>query len=239
MSATSALILGFLLGLKHAVEADHLAAVSTIVTEHSSLWRSSLVGALWGLGHSLALVPMAIAIVYLRIEISPRLASALEMGVAVMLIGLALNTFRKLAQGSTLHVHVHRHAGRRHLHPHFHAADHSPERAHVLAPHDDAAHGLSLRPIAVGMMHGLAGSAALMLLVLSTIPEPVRAVLYVAVFALGSTLGMVGMSLLVGLPMRLTAIRFARLNLALRGLAGCFSLVVGLTMVYQLLLAGA
>src|SRR5689334_18271055 len=136
MSASSALMLGFLLGLKHAVEADHLAAVSTIVSEHSSLWRSSAVGALWGLGHSLALVLIAIAVIFLRVDIGPRLATALELGVAVMLIGLALNSFRKLAAGATLHLHVHAHGGRRHLHPHFHAADHAHVAPHAIAPHD-------------------------------------------------------------------------------------------------------
>lgn len=141
-------MLGFLLGLKHAVEADHLAAVSTIVSEHATLWRSSAVGALWGLGHSLALVPIAIAVVFLRIEVSPRVATALEAGVAVMLIGLALSTFRKLAAGATLHVHVHAHGDRRHLHPHFHVADEA--MGHAGAPHDHAARGIGLRPLVVG-----------------------------------------------------------------------------------------
>lgn len=238
MSAASALILGFLLGLKHAVEADHLAAVSTIVAEQPRPWRSSLIGALWGLGHSLALVPMALAIIFLQVEIGPRLATTLEVGVALMLVGLALNSFRQLAQGATWHVHVHGHADRLHLHPHFHAPERSTGPSHAHAAHDDPAHGLGLRPIAIGMMHGLAGSAALMLLVLSTIPEPARAVLYVVVFSLGTTLGMAGMSLVVGLPLRFTAARFARVNWALRGLAGCFSLLVGATMLYRLLLAG-
>jgi hypothetical protein len=237
MSAASALLLGFLLGLKHAVDADHLAAVSTIVSGRSDLRRSSLIGASWGLGHSLALVPMAILIVFLRIEISARMATALEIGVGVMLVGLALDSFRKLAQGETLHVHAHRHAQQRHVHPHFHAPAAAAAPEHARAPHDDDAHGLRLRPILVGLAHGLAGSAALMLLVLSTIADPALAVLYVAVFALGSTLGMVAMSLLVALPLRLTALRFAHANVALRGLAGCFSLVVGLTMLYQLAFA--
>jgi hypothetical protein len=237
VTVASALLLGFVLGLKHAVDADHLAAVATIVSERSSLLRSSLIGASWGLGHSLALVPMALAVVLLRVEIGPQLARMLEIGVALMLIGLALDSLRKLARGDTLHVHAHRHAEQRHVHPYFHAAGADAVRG--TPPHDDGGHGLSLKPVLVGLVHGLAGSAALMLLVLSTIPERSLALLYVALFAAGSTLGMVATSLALGVPMRFTARRFARANLALRALAGCFSLVVGASMLYQLALRGA
>lgn len=240
MTIASALLLGFVLGLKHAVDADHLAAVATIVSERSSLLRSTLVGAAWGLGHSLALVPIALAVVLLRVEISPRLEHALETGVALMLIGLAIDSLRRLARGDTLHVGAHRHATRRHVHPHFRPAgeDRATSGA-VPADDDDAAHRLGLKPVLVGLMHGLAGSAALMLLVLSTIPERSTAILYVALFAVGSTLGMVATSLALGLPLRFTARRFARANLALRALAGSFSLVVGASMLYELTLRGA
>lgn len=237
MTIASALLLGFVLGLKHAVDADHLAAVATIVSERSSLLRSTLVGAAWGLGHSLALVPIALAVVLLRVEISPRVEQVLETGVALMLIGLALDSLRRLARGDTLHLHVHRHAARRHVHPHFHTVDDA--HAARAAGAEDEAHRLALKPVLVGLMHGLAGSAALMLLVLSTIPERSTAILYVALFAVGSTLGMVATSLALGLPLRFTARRFARANLALRALAGSFSLIVGVSMLYELVLRGA
>lgn len=230
MTIASALLLGFVLGLKHAVDADHLAAVATIVSERSSLARASLVGAAWGLGHSLALVPIALAVVLLRVEIGPQLERALEIGVALMLIGLALDSLRRLTRGDTLHVHAHRHAERHHVHPHFHRADEA---------FTDGSHRLGLKPVLVGLVHGLAGSAALMLLVLSTIPERSLAVLYVLLFAVGSTLGMVATSLALGAPLRFTARRFARANLALRALACGFSLVVGTSMLYQLVLRGA
>lgn len=238
MTIASALLLGFVLGLKHAVDADHLAAVATIVSERSSLLRSTLIGASWGLGHSLALLPVALAVVLLRVEIGPRLAHALETCVALMLIGLALDSLRKLVRGDTLHVHAHQHAAQRHVHPHFHPAG-AATAARAPELHDDTVHGLSLKSALVGLVHGLAGSAALMLLVLSTIPERPLALLYVALFAVGSTLGMVATSLAIGLPLRFTARRFARANLALRALAGCFSLAVGTSMLYQLALRGA
>lgn len=241
MSFASALFLGFVLGLKHAVDADHLAAVSTIVTERSGLLRSSLVGALWGLGHGLALLPAAIAVIVLRLEIGAGVAALLELGVAVMLIWLALRTLLELARGATLHLHVHRHGAHRHVHLHLHAReeDLAAEHDHVSLAHDHAAHPIGVRPLLVGMVHGLAGSAALMLLVLSTIPSPALGLVYVAVFAAGSTLGMVATSLVVGLPMQLTASRFAGAGLALRGLAGCASLGVGLTMIHHLATRGA
>jgi hypothetical protein len=232
MTAASAIAFGFLLGLRHAADADHLAAVTTIVTERSSPRHASLVGALWGLGHGLALLPVALVVIVLRVEIEPRVATLFELGVALMLVVLAVRTLRQLARGFTVHVHPHRHGGRRHVH--FHVHDHvDPGDAGAA----DAAHAhdhRGVRPLLVGMVHGLAGSAALMLLVLSTISEPAVALLYVAVFAVGSTLGMVLVSLAVGLPLHLTDGRFRRLNLALRGAAGCASLGIGVTMIYEL-----
>jgi len=224
MTAASAIAFGFLLGLRHAADADHLAAVTTIVTEHSSPRRASLVGALWGLGHGLAVLPVALVVILLRVEIEPRVATLLELGVAVMLVALAVRTLRALAGGVTVHVHPHRHGGRRHVHLHAH------EHAGHAHAHD---HG-AVRPLLVGMVHGLAGSAALMLLVLTTISDPALALVYVAVFAIGSTLGMVLVSLLVGLPLHLTGGRFRRANLALRGAAGCASLAVGVTMIWEI-----
>ena len=154
---------GFVLGLRHALDVDHLAAVSTIVGQRRSLWSSSLVGALWGLGHTAALLAAAVAVIGLHAEIPPRLASALELGVAVMLIVLGLNLLRTVWAGGTLHHHVHSHGGRAHVHPHLHDSDPTGGDGH---------HRLRAgrRPFFVGLVHGLAGSGALMLAVLATIP---------------------------------------------------------------------
>lgn len=244
MTVAPALVLGFLLGLKHAVDADHLAAVATIVNGRSGVRGSSLIGAWWGIGHSLALVPIAIAVVVLRVEIAPWVVDALEAGVAVMLIALALEAFRKLARGARLHVHVHRHAGVvHHAHLHFHAparANATDEPApHDDAAHDDATHGIVLRPLLVGLAHGLAGSAAVMLLVLTTIPEPALALLYVALFAVGSIVGMVATSLALGAPLRFAARRSARADALLRGGAAAFSLLIGASMLLEIALRAA
>jgi ABC-type nickel/cobalt efflux system permease component RcnA len=228
VSTASVLALGLVFGLKHAVEADHLAAVSTIVSERKSLLSSSLVGGLWGIGHTISLLIAGVAVILLHIEIGERLALALEFGVALMLITLGVNAIRKLARGGRLHFHTHHHGERVHVHPHLHehAAEESPATHHGLR--------LGVRPLLVGMVHGLAGSAALMLLVLSTLPSPLIGMAYIAVFGLGSIGGMMLMSALVSLPLRLTADRFMRANLTVRGLAGLFSLGFGLFMVYQI-----
>lgn len=226
-SALSILGVGLLFGLKHALDADHLAAVSTIVSERKGLLSASLIGAAWGVGHTLALFAAALLVIVLRVEISPAAEAGLELIVACMLIGLGANALRKL-RGARLHLHVHEHGGRVHLHPHLH--DGTPE------PAEHTHHGLSfsLRPLLIGMVHGLAGSAALMLLVLSTIPSPRLGLAYVAVFGLGSIGGMTGMSLLFSLPLHFSIDRFTRLHTAVRALAAVISLGLGLSMVYQI-----
>jgi hypothetical protein len=228
----SLLAFGFVLGLKHAVDADHLAAVSTIASERRSLLSSSLVGALWGLGHTISLVIAGVAVIFLHIQISERTSQALELCVGIMLVALGLNALRKLARGGHLHVHVHEHGGRLHAHPHIHDKSQQEE------PHTH--HGLSFgaRPLLIGIVHGLAGSAALMLLVLTTISSPAIALSYIVVFGVGSIGGMMVMSTLFAIPARFTATRFKRANFALRGLAGLFSLSFGLFMVYEIGFAG-
>jgi High-affinity nickel-transport protein len=222
------LAFGFVLGLKHAIEADHIAAVSTIASEHVSIVRSSLVGAFWGIGHTISLLVAGAAIVFLHIEINGRTTVVLEFAVGMMLIVLGANALRKIIKGGRLHMHVHEHGGRLHAHPHVHN-----DRQHDNAPNH---HGLRLhrRPLIVGMIHGLAGSGALMLLVLSTIRQPPVALGYVVVFGLGSTGGMMLMSALVGLPAILTAQRFARANMMLRGAAAAFSVGLGCAITYEL-----
>jgi sulfite exporter TauE/SafE len=228
LSAAPVLAFGFVLGLKHAVEADHLAAVSAIVSERKSLWVSSLVGALWGIGHTIALLFAGVVVILFHFEIGERTERALEFAVGLMLIALGANALRKLARGGHVHLHAHRHGGREHIHPHVHDGAPDPD------PHTH--HGLRLgpRPLLVGMVHGLAGSAALTLLVLSTISSPAVGLLYLVVFGVGSAGGMMLMSALFGLPVYLTAARFTRAHLAVRCLAGLFSLSLGLFTVYEI-----
>jgi sulfite exporter TauE/SafE len=234
ISILSLLLVSFGLGLKHATEPDHLAAVSTIVSDRKNIWSASLVGGLWGVGHTISLFVAGVLVILLHFEISERMAQTLEFCVAIMLILLGLDTLRKVLFGGQIHWHTHRHGGITHAHPHVHdeAAAHEPRNS----PAEQTHHGLKLspRPLIVGMIHGMAGSGALMLLILSTISSPAVGITYILVFGVGSIGGMMLMSMLVGLPFHLTLNRFSSAERWLRGAAGLFSLGFGLFMVYQI-----
>jgi ABC-type nickel/cobalt efflux system permease component RcnA len=218
---------GFLLGLKHATEADHLAAVSTIVAERKSLWSSTLIGGLWGLGHTISLFLVGVLVLFLNLQISERTERILEFCVGVMLTFLGLNVLRKLFKGGKLHFHTHEHGAHHHAHPHLHEP----------APEDEGHthHGLKFNPRAllIGMVHGLAGSAALMLLVIPTIESKTAGLLYILTFGAGSIGGMMLMSFLVGLPFHFTAARHNRFNYVLQSVAGFVSIALGLIIIYE------
>ena len=263
-TASTAVVLsyGFVLGLKHATEADHLAAVTTIVTERSNIWTSALVGGLWGVGHTISLLAAGILVLGLNYQISERTERFLEFGVGIMLVVLGLNVIRKLLSGGHLHFHSHEHGGHEHSHPHLHKhADephphththehdgethsHSHEHPHGVNDHGHSHetvpvvathHGLRLSPRAliIGMVHGLAGSAALMLLIIPTIESRALGLLYIVIFGIGSIGGMMLMSFLVGLPFRLTDLKLHRFNHILQAAAGIISISLGLYIVYE------
>ena len=229
ISTTSVVLLlsfSFLAGLKHATEPDHVAAVSTIVSDRKSIWSSSLVGGMWGVGHTLALLIAGIAVVAFHFEINERLANILELGVGLMLLFLGAQTLWKVYKGGSVHSHVHVHGGVIHVHPHVHDAG----QVHAHTAPSQTHHGLKLnpKPLFVGLVHGLAGSGALMLLILATISSPAIAILYILIFGVGSIGGMMAMSMLIGLPFHLTSGRFAKLDTILRSGAGVFSLTFGI-----------
>src|SRR5947208_9547064 len=174
-SIFSVLAFGFVLGLQHATEADHLAAVSTIVSEKKNLLTASFVGGLWGIGHTISLFVVGILVIFLKLELSDTTQARLEACVGVMLVLLGLNVLRKLFRGEKIHVHVHDHDGHRHAHVHSHEAE-ATERSH---------HRLSPRSVFVGMVHGLAGSGAFMLVVLPSIPSTALAIAYIIIFGIG------------------------------------------------------
>jgi ABC-type nickel/cobalt efflux system permease component RcnA len=226
-SALGVLIIGLGLGLRHALDADHLAAVSAIVSERKNWFSSILIGGLWGVGHTASLLLAGVAVILMKLDIG-RYEKPLEFCVALMLIGLGANVLYKLARGGRIHFHEHTHAGHTHIHPHLH--DDKPEPTH-------SHHGLRLgvRPLIIGMVHGLAGSAALMFAVLFKIKESTAlAFSYIIIFGVGSIGGMMLMSLILSLPIHLTSGHLTKTNLAVRALAGCFSLGFGLFMVYQI-----
>ena len=224
-STISVLLIGFALGLQHAIEADHLAAVSTIVSEKKSLIAASLVGGLWGVGHTISLLVAGAVVIFLKLQISEATEARLESVVGVMLIILGINALRKLFKIETLHIHKHEHGEREHVHLHSHGKDKA-----------ESHHRFGFRSVVIGMVHGLAGSAALMLMVVPTIASPWLALAYIVIFGIGSIGGMMAMSFLIGLPMHFTANRFHALNKALRFGAGVFSFGLGTFIVYEKLI---
>lgn len=230
VSTVGTLAYGFLIGLRHATDADHLAAVGTIVAERKSVWSSALIGGVWGLGHTISLVAVGVFVLLLDFRISENTERILEFCVGVMLLFLGLNVLRKIAAGGRLHFHAHEHGARAHAHPHVHE--------HETAAAADAPgthHGLEFSPRAllIGMVHGLAGSGGLMLLVLPTIESKAVGLLYILIFGLGSIGGMMLMSFLVGLPFHLTAARFDLYNRLLQAAAGLVSVFFGLAIIYE------
>jgi sulfite exporter TauE/SafE len=213
--------LGLILGIKHALDADHLVAVSTIVSEHKELKWASLIGAFWGLGHTATLFVVGLLVIGLRVTISPRLALGLEFLVSVMLVVLGANILWRSFGVEKIHLHVHTHNPETHTHFHVHG---SPEQDHS---HTHPFRSMR-KPFFVGMVHGLAGSAALMLLVLTTIPSPLGGLAYIVIFGFGSVGGMLILSSMIGLPFILTAQRFSYLNRWIRVIAAVASVLFGL-----------
>lgn len=228
-TVAAALGLGFVLGLRHALDPDHVVAVSTIVSEQNSLARSSLVGTFWGLGHSASLFAVGLVIVLLRVSIPEHVLPWMEMPVAAMLILLGISAVRRAVRerGMQIHTHVHEHGDKPHSHVHVHVGE---EHNHM-----HRMFKIGRKPFAVGLVHGFAGSAALTLLVLAQIPSVALGLAYMAVFGIGSIGGMLLMSAMISVPFVLTARRFEVINNAIRLSAGLFSLGFGLMIAWELL----
>src|SRR5215469_11886846 len=252
------LVIGFFLGMRHATDPDHVVAVSTIVSRERSIPRAGWVGILWGVGHTLTILVVGAGIILFGIVIPPRLGLTLEFSVALMLILLGLLNLTGAMhwlshrfspthpQHKGTHSHLHSHGDYAHVHPHSHGAATSDRAAgehpgaEIEPPHwlraPFARLGIfhSLRPLLIGMVHGLAGSAAVTLLILGTIREARWAVFYLLVFGLGTIVGMMLMTLAFAVPMTFAGKRFAWLNKGLVTATGLVSLIFGLVVAYQL-----
>ena len=182
--------LGSLLGMRHALEPDHLAAVTTLISRERSSFRAALLGAWWGIGHTLALLVVGASLVVVRTELPAKVSNAFELAVAAMLIALGLRSIRLAAQqGPGGPRRLHRHG----LMVHSHAA--VPAHVHL------GAWTFARRPLLIGAVHGLAGSGALTALVLATLPTTAARLMYVLLFGIGSTLSMAAMSGVLGWPL--------------------------------------
>jgi hypothetical protein len=220
--------LGSLLGMRHALEPDHLAAVSTLLTDHRDSHhgkqraKAAFLGACWGVGHTISLVAIGAVLVILRAEMPASASDVFELGVALMLIALGIRAIVGAArQGSAGPVHVHHHGRVVHVHPGV------PAHIHI------GAWTLARRPLVIGAIHGLAGSGALTALVLATLPSTAARLSYMALFGLGSTLGMAAMSGLLGWPLA----RLGNNRTIARGVSfavGCITTALGVIWGYPL-----
>jgi sulfite exporter TauE/SafE len=214
--------LGFLLGARHALDADHIVAVSTLLTDHPTWKRSGSVGFWWGMGHTATLLAVGLTVIWFKVSIPDRVAERLEFAVGVMLVllggSLALTLVRE-----RWHVHLHRHDGGSHAHLHSHRlrADHRH------------GHWFAVKPVLVGMVHGLAGSAALMLLVLAAVQSAWEGMAYILVFGVGSIAGMVCVGMLISLPLAVSASWGRGVQAALQGLASLGSIGLGVAMMVR------
>lgn len=258
----SLLLLGFFLGMRHATDADHIVAIATIVSRQRSLRGSAMIGAAWGVGHTLTILVVGSAIILFGIVIPPRLGLAMEFAVGVMLILLGVVTltgmgqvFREAAlpllgseragdgpshsQGGQPSRHHHAHGDYVHRHAHGHGTDghgHGEESTPV-ARLDIRFRELGLyqwlRPLVVGIVHGLAGSAAVALLVLAAVREPAWAMAYLLLFGTGTVGGMMLITMALSAPFALTT-GLPRLNWRLRTASGLISFAFGLLLIYEI-----
>ena len=228
---TGILLLGLVTGLRHSIEADHVAAVlSVVASNHKNIKRASMLGALWGLGHTTSLFVAGLMVLLLAVNISDTISNRLEFGVGIMLLFLGVTTFtgwsigkffkglRHRKSSSSSHDHIHHHQGNV-VHSHGHV-------------HDDE-HGHGHKSLIIGMIHGMAGSGALLIIVLSTINSIPLGLAYIAIFGAGSIGGMVGISTLMGIPF-VKLSNSPRISMALRYAAAITTLAIGAGLIYDL-----
>jgi sulfite exporter TauE/SafE len=234
VNALTVLALGLLLGLKHATEADHLAAVATLVTRQRSLGHAVRQGVAWGIGHTLTLSVFGGLVLAAGSRISGPFAHWLEVAVGLMLIALGADVMRRLVR-ERMHFHAHSHDdGIRHIHLHSHAG----EGAHAISSHDHThPAGIPVRATLVGMVHGMAGSAALVLLSFDAVRSPLVGLLYIFTFGFGSIAGMALLSIVIAIPLRFSASRLTRLHAALTMGVGAVSCVLGAIILYRQVVA--
>jgi len=254
LNVVSFLFLGFFLGMRHATDADHVVAIATIVSRERSMAGSALIGAAWGIGHTMTVMAVGAAIIVFGVVIPPKLGLSMEFAVGIMLVLLGILTLTGMGRAvgaahahanspgghaHDLHDHAHAHGDYMHMHPHGHDPDahgHAEDQT-PLARVDRSAFGRMafyqwLRPFVVGLVHGLAGSAAAALMVLSIIREPVAALGYLLLFGLGTVVGMMLITLILSAPFAFTAVNLPKFNWRLRVASGLISFVFGVILIY-------
>jgi len=228
----SLLLIGLFIGIRHALEADHIAAVASLMNGRQSLRHTIKQGGVWGLGHTITLFLFGSIVIFMDRVIPEHLASGLEMAVGVMLILLGFNVLYRLIR-DRVHFHGHRHGeGEYHFHAHSHAGECSSQ-------HDPSRHehnhlqGFPLRALFVGMMHGMAGSAAVILLALGTVTSPMQGMFYILAFGIGSIFGMALLSVIISIPLRASARRMSWMHNGFQLITGTFTIGLGFLVLYS------
>jgi ABC-type nickel/cobalt efflux system permease component RcnA len=248
----SVVLLGFFLGVRHATDPDHVVAITTIVSRQRSVGAAAIIGLLWGIGHTLTILAVGGAIIVFGIVIPPRMGLAMELSVALMLILLGVlnltGLLRLVAERWTpdhphaddAHAHAHSHGDFVHTHRHQHgpAAHGHAEDATPVGWLDRTFRRLgayqTVRPLVVGIVHGLAGSAAVALLVLAAIPTPAWGIAYLLVFGAGTIAGMMLITAASALPFTYTPRQFSQVNRYLAVASGVVSVAFGVFLVYRI-----
>ena len=257
----SLLFLGFFLGMRHATDADHVVAIATIVSRQRTLRGSALIGGAWGVGHTLTILAVGGAIILFGVVIPTRVGLAMEFAVGIMLVLLGLLTLTGMSRvirdaagsraGMVMHAHdhsahpyphehAHAHGDYVHQHAHGHGADDHghPDDQTPLARVDRRLGGLTpyqwLRPLVVGIVHGLAGSAAVALLVLAAVRDPGWAMAYLLLFGAGTIIGMMVITMALAAPFAFSWTRLPRFNWQLRVASGLISFGFGLLLIYDI-----
>ncbi len=220
----SVLIFGFLLGMRHALEADHIAAVATLTTQTKSVRQAMLHGAVWGLGHTVTLFIFCGAVLLLNSAITDKAAALLELCVGIMLVILGIDVLRRIIRDK-VHFHVHEHDDSSHFHAHSHAENDSHDHDHT--------NKFPFKALFIGLMHGMAGSAALILLTIESVVEPWIAISYILLFGFGSIIGMAALTIVIVMPLKATANSMTCLHNTLRTVIGVISIAIGGALIYQ------
>ena len=223
MEIWSVLVFGMLVGMQHALEADHLAAVAALSAKKSSPRQLVLRGAYWGLGHTLSLFAICGAVILLGLAITEHVEAVLEFCVGVMIVLLGVHVLFTLTR-RRIHFHVHQRGGERHVHAHAHAGE---STGHDASPHAHAHPSGFIKALVVGLMHGAAGSGALLVLVVAVSHSTAGALYYVLSFGLGSIIGMAALSFVASYPLKFLEKGAGWLDTAVMAAIGGFAVLIG------------
>ncbi len=227
----SLLFLGLLIGMRHALEADHIAALASLTSNNQSIKDTIKHGAVWGLGHTIALFIFGSMMLLLGSSISDQLVHVLEFSVGIMLLVLGIDVLRKLIK-KRIHFHQHQHENKKHFHAHSHEGEkpqqHDPEKHQ-----HEHAKAFPLRALFVGLMHGMAGSAALIVLTLQTVSSTTEGFLYILFFGIGSIFGMASLSFIIAIPLKRSAQGLTWMHNGFQGVIGVATIMIGGMLMFE------